>query len=333
MHTTPSRARCWILPAAALALVASAHAQETPAVGQEQAVPLTFKYTKGQVQHLRATLAADMSLSPVGRGDLPDLPLSVKLQMAFSEKVIGTNKGTGTLAVNHDSLTVSNNMAGQQTVVRIRGGKVASASLNGSPLSKQQLAQAAARMKDVPGLKQQVLRRGPDGREVKGPGGQDASAFGPVLMVPNRPVKPGETWEHVELVKPTIVGLPNSGQVAPPVEVRFTYTLKSVESRGGKQFAIIETSGSSSNGGQAGLNHNYRGTSRFDIGRGVVVAGQYVVDTTVELPAAALGIPPGEGTPERIRVAGSTQIKMEEAPAAPAAPAAAKPARGRTRKK
>jgi hypothetical protein len=145
-------------------------------------------------------------------------------------------------------------------------------------------------------------------------------------LLPDRPVKTGVSWETTQMVSPNVPGPAGAAAPAPPIEVKFTHTLKELQKRGSSVHAIIESVGSgTAPEGTAGnsASQSIMGTSRFDLTRGVLVGGQYQIDLSVKAPLAALSGGAAGGGGQSVNIDGTLKMTLVEA--APA-PARAKPA-------
>jgi hypothetical protein len=316
-----------VVGAAALAGTAL-RAQETPApaAGGEE-VALVYKFKPGQLQRFRSTTNVDLTLTPQGDagGGLGPIPMTGKTEMVYSEKVTGASNGTGTLAWKLEAMTMNFNILGSNFGMTRKNGKWVS-TLNGQPAPEGvggPGAGAAAAMQTSA-----TIKRGPRG-ETSGPGGSTATA-GQLLggaalsssLLPDRPVKVGVSWETTQMVSPNVPGPAGAAAPAPPIEVKFTHTLKELQKRNGNVHALIESVGSgTAPEGAAGssASQSITGTSRFDLTRGVLAGGQYQIDLSVKAPIAALngGAAPGAAG-QSVNIDGTLKMTLVEAPPAPA---------------
>lgn len=357
------RRRLLLSAAAALLAAPSLCAQDQPpappAPGGGQGVKLAYKYRAGQVQRFRAGYTSDMSLTMDGpAAGAGPIPITVKMALRYSEKIAGVKDGVATVVTKMDGLSMNTNAMGTSFAVKMANGKT-TMSMNGqpvkpgSPLAAALPKMTAARMsmtaqRDALGNEKR-MQSGPEMDQYFG-GGTNAAT----VQLPDHPVKVGDTWETTMKTKPAIPGSPGGGASAvPEMEIKLTNTLKGLETKNGKQFAIIETVGTGSLPAGAGgalqeLNQNMAGTTRFDVGRGAVVSGQYSLDMGMKMQGlGGLGVPggPGGGAPPPpgggpgaggegaqqspgIRIDGAIKINLFEAPApAPGkAPAKKRPA-------
>lgn len=327
------------LLAAGLLLLAGAtvsRAQEAPAAPPE--VSLAYKYQTGNLQKFRLDSKSDLTISPEGGAGLGPIPVAAKLQAVYTEKVAGTNQGTGTILVTLGSMLVDTNALGMSNVIKVQNGKVTT-TVNGQPApagASGGLAQGLAGSKPI------TLKRDPRGNvtDANGAAAMVSGGIGmTIAQLPDHPVKVGDSWDVDQKIRASVPGTPG-GQAAPEIEVHFTHTLKELVSKGGKQFAIIESTGSGSTPADApgpAVNQNVTGTTRFDIDRGAVASGQYNMDLTMKLAAPALpGGAAAQGAPSSIKVDGIITMTLSELPIAPAsakkAPAKKAPAK-RVRKR
>jgi len=327
MYPRPTRLTAHFLAASLLVLAGASvsRAQDTPAATPE--VTLTYKYQTGNLQKFRLDSKSDLTISPEGAAGLGPIPVTAKLQAVYTEKVAGTNQGTGTLLVTLGSMLVDTNALGMSNVVKVQNGKVTN-TVNGQPAPA---GSGGDMMKGLANNKPITLKRSPLG-SVTDANGAAAMVTGGIGMtiaqMPDHPVKVGDSWDVAQKIRASVPGTPG-GQAAPEIEVHFTHTLKELVTKGGKQFAIIESTGSGSTPADApgpAVNQNVTGTTRFDVERGTVASGQYNMDLSMKLatpglPAAAQA----QGAPASIKVDGMIVMTLAEipvtAPAAKKAPA------------
>jgi hypothetical protein len=332
--------------AAALALLLTAvlpvrGAQDAPTPPEALAgLSLTYKFKPGQVQRFRANATMDFTVTPEGGGaGLGPMPITAKMQMLYAEKVAGERDGTGTLAWTLANMTQSYNVLGNTMVMKFANGKLAN-TMNGQPAPAMGVdtAQMQAQL-----AKPVMFRRTPRGEMTAVDGGTAPVGAGglggpslSIAFLPDRPVQVGDTWETVQKVQASVPN-PSAQVQIPEIEARFTHTLQRLESKDGKAFAIIESSGSgAAPEGVAGAvsgTQNVSGTTRFDVTRGAVVSGQYTIDLGMSIPigagAAGAAQPPSGGVPQGMRIDGTIQMVVREevpAPVPTKKPAAKKPA-------
>jgi hypothetical protein len=257
-----------------------------------------------------------------------------KTEMLYSEKVTGTSAGTGTLAWKLEGMSMNFNILGTNYGMTRKNGKWVS-TLNGQPAPPGMAGPGAGA---APSMQTSAtIKRGPRG-ETSGPGGAAVSA-GQLLggaalsssLLPDSPVKVGVSWETTQMVSPNVPGPAGAAAPAPPIEVKFTHTLKELQRRGSNVHALIESVGSgTAPEGTAGssASQSIMGTSRFDLTRGALVGGQYQVDLSVKAPLAALSGGAAGGAGQTLNIDGTLKMTLVEA-----APAPAKPAKPAPRKK
>lgn len=332
MHRRPTPLTSRLLAASLLVLagVSASRAQDAPAAAPE--VTLTYKYQTGNMQKFRLSSKSDLTLSPEGAAGLGPIPVTAKMQAVYTEKVAGTNQGTGTILVSLGSMLVDTNALGMSNIVKVQNGKVTT-TVNGQPAPAGASGDLA---KGLAGNKPITLRRDPHG-SVTDANGATAMVTGGIGMtiaqLPDHPVKVGDSWDITQKIRASVPGTPG-GQAAPEIEVRFTHTLKDLQTQGGKQFALIESIGSGSTAADApgpAVSQNVTGTTRFDVARGAVASGQYNMDLSMKI--ATPGLPAGaapQGAPASIKVDGMIAMTLTEVPLTPAStakkPAAKKPA-------
>jgi hypothetical protein len=310
---------------AALLAAVAAGAQETPKPEPPKTEPpltppvtsptpdgavYTFKYKIGNVQKFRGTTKMDATVTPEGGGiGSNGIPVVVNYVYAYGEKVTGTRQGTGTIAVTLSSVSaVAESIAGKFTM-RSQGGKT-TVTVNGQPV--QANAGPAAQLKAM--FKPGTMRRSPSGVvALPGTAGGTVTqltgtAGGTIVEFPATPLKIGDTWETQQTIRPTLGE--GGGLVVPPVQFQFTHTLRSVETKGGKKLALIDSTGngSTTGAGETTLQQSIQGTTRFDVTRGVVVSSFYNVVLGMQLPPGTLG-------PQGGRLDGTMEVTIRETPA------------------
>lgn len=335
MYLRSTRLPTPLLAAGLLALAGASvsRAQEAPAAAPE--VSLVYKYQTGKLQKFRLDSKSDLTISPEGAGGLGPIPFTAKLQAVYTEKVAGTNQGTGTILVTLGSMVIDTNALGLNNVVKVQSGKPTT--INGQPAppgAGGEFARALASNKPL------TLMRDPRGgmTDAEGSAPMPTGGIGmTIAQLPDHPVKVGDSWEVAQKIRASVPGAPG-GQAAPEIEVRFTHTLKELVTKGGKQFALIESTGSGSTPTDTpgpAVNQNITGTTRFDIDRGAVASGQYNMDLSMKVAAPALpaGAAP-QGAPSSIKVDGIITMTLAELPVTPPAATAKKaPAKKRPRKR
>lgn len=368
MYSVTSRRLRWSLTGAAMLLSAPlVLAQEAPAPPAApttgEAVTLVYKFQPGAIRKLRAGGTLDMSISmDGGAAGLGPIPLTIKIALDLTEKVAGVKDGVGTIASKLERATMDTNVMGTNVAMKMANGKTTT-TMNGQPMQSPPGA-SPAMMQQFSGAPV-VVRRDARGNETPVTGrdlmtqllGSGATS---VVQLPANPVRPGESWEVSTKVRPNVPGNPvAAGMPMPELEMKLTHTLRSIESRNGKQFALIDTVGTGSMpAGAAGMlremSQSFTGTTRFDIRRGVIVSGQFSSDMGMKMamprglgaPGAAPGAAPPDGAapegaapggeagaaPGAMRIDGALKINLVEVPAAPARPAA-KPATKRPARK
>ena len=314
--------------------ITAARAQD-PATPPPTEFTLAYKYQTGNIQKFRLETKSDLTLTPEGGGgiaaSLGPLPIASKMTTAYTEKVAGTRQGTGTLTIKVDSLLIDTNVMGRASVIKVQNGKT-TATVDGQPAPEGALGGAANSLSTKP----VTVKRDPRGLVTSESGGMPAGGAGAsIAQLPDHPVKVGDSWEVVQQVAANLPG--PGGGIAPPLDVRFTHTLKEVVTKNGKQFALIESMGSGSTPADAAgpsLNQSITGTTRFDIARGAVASGQYNMDISMKLGTAALpgGGAAGAGGPSSVKIDGLIAMTLIETPATPAAPAK-KPAAKKAKKR
>ncbi len=310
--------------------------------GGAETVKLGYKYTTGQIQKFRGTAQNDLTLSlGEGGGGLGPIPMNQKIDFILVEKVLGTRQGTGTLSVRVDSMSMAMNVLGTDIVMKSVNNKVTTL-INGQPQEgglPGGPGNPAAALKGV--NTPFSLRRDPFGVQSPIPGAKAPNSpllreiTNSFLQFPDKPVAVGESWETVMKSRPDVGGPGSVPGASPEIEVKYTHTLKSMETKNGVRYALIESIGSGSVPGPDGMpgsSQDVSGTTRFDIARGAIVSGQYTATLNLKLGglqlpgAAAAGAGNGQAPPN-MSIDGQTVTTFVEVPATPAKkPVAKKPA-------
>lgn len=296
---------------------------ETPPAPEGE--KLVFKYQPGTMQRFRGQIKGDITLSQGGgAGGGLEIPMTLLWQFVSTEKVVGARQGTGTLSVRLDASNLTVDAGVAKIASKLQNGKFVTTVNGQKPPPGSQYESNLQGLKTL--LAPRTVHRNPRG-VLQGGEAVGGNAIGgstmALVQLPDKPVQVGDSWESVENVKIGVPGQPGQG-IAPTKaneEIRLTHTLKSIEAKNGKRFAIIESSGSSAlesgEGAGPSSNQNVLGTARFDIARGAVVSTQYTVNVN------SLGGPSGG------RMDANFDLTLNEAPAAPAKPAAKAPAKKR----
>jgi hypothetical protein len=312
-----------ILPACiALCMVAT----QAPAQDAAQPVTLAFKYKTGQAQKFTSEVKTEATVELGGGGGLGPIPFTMNMKHGYTEKVIGTRQGTGTLSALLEPPTVSVNAVGQEFTFKKKGAKTI-VTQNGQPADLANVSGPVQSVESILKTYKAVLRRSPVGElsPVSGSTAELASLLnggfvGPSLRLPEMPVKPGDTWEFTSKVQLTIPGPVPSLSGPQELDLKTTYTLKAIDKKGGKQFALIESEGSAEGTNPQGTAAvSQKGTTRFDIARGAVVSGKHSMTLNVvgaAPPAGGNAAPAAGGS----RMDAVVDAIMREVPAA-AAPA------------
>jgi hypothetical protein len=285
------------------------------------------------------TMTAEGGSGPAA--GLGAIPINAKVLFSYTEKVTGTSKGTGTVNITTDSMQISSSAMGMESVIKIQNGK-ATMLVNGQPMSIDAAGPRAAQIQQLASTKPRVVKRDPRGIETLVSGNPTSQkSWGDILVLPDHPVQVGETWEHVVTVRADVPAQ-FGGAPAPDLEMRFSYALKELINKKGRQIAVIEASGSgampaASGGLVQGMTQNFSGTANFDVGRGALISGTLNQDTSAKLNMQALAgqaPPAAQGSlPTAMKIEGTTEVKVAEAPVTPAKPAAKKAPVRRARKK
>src|SRR5436190_6079253 len=92
-----------LVPAGLLASFAA-----TQLAAQEaQPVTLAFKYKTGQAQKFASEVKTEATITTGGGGGLGPIPVTLNMKYDYSEKIVGTRQGTGTLSSLLDLQNIS----------------------------------------------------------------------------------------------------------------------------------------------------------------------------------------------------------------------------------
>lgn len=331
---------------AALPGLAAQEAQRVAPSSDE--VTLAYKYRTGQVQKFRAVSKSDVTVTPEGGGAgfaIP--PIAVNTQYVYTEKVAGEKDGTGTLSLAMSGLLMTTSVMGMDTVIKMVNGKT-TATINGQPAAG--MGPGMGMLQNLFSSKPVMLKRDVRGNAAAAlTGANPGQLFGMAAMtgvsLPETPVKVGDTWESTRRTAPSLPGPLAAAGSAPDVDMKFTHSLKALEVKNGKQFAIIESTGSPAPPMAAGAestvdaaNQSIATTSRFDVARGALVSSRSSIEFSMKIASPTLpggpasgGAPPAAGPMggQSLRIDGTVELTLTEVPAAHARPATRAPARRR----
>lgn len=265
----------------------------------EEGILLAFKHRTGQVHSYKSSVKLEGAVTPQGTGqasNIGSIPFTIQSNLGYSERVAGTRKGAGTLALTVNSLAITRDMPLAKVVLRYQNGK-ATMSVNGKPIKPSTEAEGAAAEAAI--RKPSNLRRETTGKTT--PIGNSQSILGQVfgsssftiVQFSGMPVKVGDSWETTDRIHPAPLGgkIP---VVIPEIEFKYTHTFKGIQEKNGVKTALIETTGSGSAVGgpmDNTLSQSVMGTTRFDIKDGSVVSSAYnvILSLDLALPGGATG--------------------------------------------
>ena len=357
-----------IIALVGLVIFASRAESQPPTAPSGEPIALAFKHPAGRVQRFRSTTKFNLTLDSGGSAGAATVipPVALTVDLVSVETVTGVQGTIAALSIRPESLALTAEIFGNKLVMRNAGGKVTT-TLNGQPappgLSGPGVAGA---LTDAAPM---VLRRdrlglvAPQAGDSAPPMSLASTTSSPALLLrfPEQPVRVGETWEGSIRSSVAVPGVPGGGATIPDVEVKVSHTLKELQTRNGRRFALIATSATTTvaeaRTAQGNTLRNFsqalNGVTRFDLDAGKAIGGTYNVVFSAELPAVAPpgGAPPGTGpippapaapgspggtapgaggaAPFRFKIDGTADITVSEAPAAATRPTPAK----RTRRK
>jgi hypothetical protein len=216
----------------AACLIGLAFAAAASAQGTDDTVLLRYRFQPGQEFHYHLTLNSDMTMSfagitpPPGASMPGRMPMTISGTYELSQKVKSvTPDGTATVTVGVDKMDLNTSMMGMNITARLAPDGKLETLMNGRPMPVPSAANAplSHRYFDVTidptgkttGLNPEVMRA-----MSQVLGGQNAgpSLFPGLpgiggLAFPEKPVKPGDTWEtKTELTVPIpALGPPGAG--------------------------------------------------------------------------------------------------------------------------
>jgi hypothetical protein len=321
------------------ALVALAAATGLVRAQEDGGVRLEYKWKPGEVLRYRMTTAGTMITkmeglpggagSPLAAGGFP-MEMDLTLEMHQRIKEVAAD-GTASVAQQVKSMAMNNKVMGQQMSSKFEGGKFTML-MNGQPMNlppgqagnpgealNRTVEMKISRRGQVHGLEgaaREALSRVFQGAYVGHAFGTGTMGAGMVVL-PDAPVKMGQSWEDKQIVRLPAPGMPGGGGGGAPVEVNYRVqnTLTKVEpaAGGAGRLAVIATRAESTmpamkvtppnaaNPPEGALSMTMRdfkqtvnGTVRFDPDLGIVRDGDYKVGLAVkmEMPFPAA---PGAG--------------------------------------
>lgn len=329
---------------AALALVALAAATGIVAAQDDAGVRLEYKWKPGQVLRYRMTTAGTITTKmeglPGGAGlAAGGFPMEMDMVMEMHQRIKEVAAdGTATVAQQLQSMTMNNKIMGMLMVAKFEGGKF-SMLMNGQPMQMPQgqgvnPAEAMKRAIDMKisrrgqvigmeGAAREALQKLFQGAQVSHAFGSGTMGAG-MLVLPEAPLKVGQSWEEKSLMRLPAPALPGAGAAAaPPTEVNYVVqnTLSKWEPGAGGtgRFAVITTrseatmpemtitapkgaqkANANAPGGFAMTMRDFKqtinGTVRFDPEAGVVRDGDYKMNLGMKMEMP-FGAPPGADAP------------------------------------
>lgn len=298
-----------------------------PATGMK----LAYRYQQGTTHNYRVGLKMDQTIqmegggqpgAPAGAGS-PQMSVSVNisadLQMGHAIKALAPGGAADVLTrVNDGEVRFNSPMAGGEQVVHVKNGQVTMGDGEPQPGSQGQQGTQQAQML-LQGLLggEKEMRVASTGKVVSGQAAasgsmqtlgqgtglisQGTGGYG-LLVLPSRPVKPGDTWTDIQTV-PGAAG--KNGAKGKPTTITTHYTFKELRERDGHKIAVIEqTSSVAMPPGGAGpmgmqvqrMKQEMHGTTEFDIDAGEVASGNYTL-TTDSATTMSMQVPQQPGAP------------------------------------
>jgi hypothetical protein len=309
-----------------LALAAAAGAQ-----GPDDAVQLRYRFQPGQEFRYRMTITGDMETSmsglnlPGGAAAPRKIPMTMTCNWLMVQKVKSVSpEGVATITVGFDQMESGMAFMGMNITSRMAPDGKVETLMNGQPAQgapAQTLPNPLAEMTidstgKVAGISPESLQK-----MSQLMGGQNLSSmFGGSmpgvggLILPAKPVKPGETWDSkMTLRMPIPMPGPAGGAAGAGPVLTANYAIVNKLLRVENGHAIVETRITATSppgakvplntmpGGPTGMTmaiekmeQTMTGTQRFQIEEGAVAGNDF--DATMDM-RMAMGLPPGLGAP------------------------------------
>jgi hypothetical protein len=341
----------------AFALVAGAgivRAQENGSV------KLAYKWKPGQLFKYRLTGGGTFTMNlgglpvPAGAPGAPPaggIPMDMKMTMEAWQRVKEVAPdGSATVTQQLQAMNMTNTVMGMNVVLKLEDGKM-SMTMNGQPFPLQPGGQGAdmaalmskgvdirltprGQMIELTGAAREAVARMFQGSNISAMFGGGTLGAG-MLIMPESPVKPGESWTDKQLLRVPVqggLGGPGGAQAQlMQVDYSVENTCSRIEGDGDKRTAVIATKAKATipetklefqadpkNAGAAGLpvtirsfTQNINGTVNFDLAAGYIRSGDYTVDMgmKMDLPFA----PPGgaaDGAKPQVAMDGKMTMKV-----------------------
>jgi hypothetical protein len=309
-----------------LALAAAARAQ-----GPDDAVQLRYRFQPGQEFRYRMTMTGNMETSmgglnlPGGAGAPRKIPMTMTFNWLMVQKVKSvTPEGVATITVGFDQMESGMAFMGMNITSRMAPDGKVETLMNGQPAQgapAQTLPNPLAEMTidstgKVAGISPESLQK-----MSQLMGGQNLSSmFGGSmpgvggLILPAKPVKPGESWESkMTLRMPIPMPGPAGGAAGAGPVLTANYAIVNKLLRVEDGHAIVETRITATSppgakvplnsmpGGPTGMSmaiekmeQTLTGTQRFQIEEGALAGNDFDAKMDMRM---AMGLPPGVGAP------------------------------------
>ncbi len=353
MTGRPARSRLLWAPIFGAAAVLTSQpllAQNPPASGDD-ALVLQYKHTAGAIQRFKSNAKMDMTIAAEGGSGagaaMAIPPISLSMNTAHNEKVVGVKDGRGVLAVKVDAMSMNTAIMGSMVQSKLVNGRMVT-TVNGKPSPATAMAGNVGDITQVMTIVRdgQGIVMNADGT-ASPLGGMFGNSVGTVLaQFPPRPVKVGETWEFAQRMRFPLP--PQAGQLTgniPDLMLKFTHTFREVQVKEGRRFAMIdtvaagETTEAPANSPIKFMKQNFTGATRFDIEGGKSAGGSYTMDFSMGMnlaglvPQGAQAAPGGQQPPSAIKLDGSMTMTVAEDTSPPAKAAAKKPTKASAKRK
>lgn len=336
---------------------------------EDAGVKLQYRWKPGQEFRYRMTADGTITTKieglPEGAAGAPiaagGFPMELQMAMEMTQRINSVAPdGTATVSQQLQTMNMTNKVMGQQMVAKFEGGKFRML-MNGQPMQVPPGQGAGApeqmgkpiEMKLSPrgqvlgleGAGHEALRRMLQGSQLGQVFGAGTMGLG-MLVLPEGPVKAGESWEDRQLLRLPVPAMPGG----PPNGVELNYRVKNTLTRiepaagGAGRVAVITTDAEATmpetkiqapakaNPPEAGLamtmkefKQTVNGAVRFDPDAGVLRDGDYKVNLSMKMEMPFPGAPGDEAAARpHMAMSGAVTLKVALLPEgkAKAAPAA-----------
>lgn len=337
-------------------LIGVAFAAAAMAQAADDAVLLRYQFKPGEEFRYRMTMSGDMGttiggMTPPAGAALPGkIPSTVSGTYELVEKVTSVSpEGVAAVSVAMDKMDTTTSVIGMNVVVRLGAGGKVETLMNGQPMPLPNMPNTTLpnplyEIKIDPSGKVTPTTPSPSSAMSRLFGGQNISAMFNsdlpgigMLMLPEKPVKPGDTWDtqrevHVPLAMPGMAG-GGPGGAAPGTPFTLKTSIHNKLARIEDGHAVIETQVTATappgarvplpGGGAAPsgasmtiqkMDQSMTGTQRFNVEQGFIEGGDNEMKIAIVM---AMGLPAGlPGAGPGVKLGANTKAAPGKKPAA-----------------